>query len=234
MGAEHMERPLRSFGRRRTKRLQGKRKETLESRLPDVVIEPGEAQLDVATLFGASVKALWLEIGFGGGEHVSALASRHPDVGFIGCEPFMDGVSKLLTSMETLGLNNIRIYPDDVRGLLTRLPTASLEKVFILFPDPWPKQRHHKRRLVNAFLLDVLARVLRPGGQVLLATDHADYAQWMLEHMLADRRYAWTARGPEDFTQAPTEWVVTRYQEKAAAEGRQPVFFTFVRQDNVA
>lgn len=222
---------LRSFGRRRTKRLQGKRRNSLDALLPEYAIDPhAEAPLDTAALFASPVKEVWLEIGFGGGEHLAARAGAHPEVGFIGCEPFMDGVAKLLIRAEEEGLANLRVFPEDVRPLLERLPEASLARVFILFPDPWPKQRHHKRRLVNAALLNLLARVLRPGGSLLLATDHAGYAQWMLEHLLADERFEWTARKPEDFNNPPEGWVVTRYQEKAALEGRKPCFLLFERK----
>lgn len=219
--------PLRSFGRRRTKRLQGVRRERLEKGLPGVEIAPGEGVLDPATLFPFAPRAVWLEIGFGGGEHLAGVASQNLDVGFLGCEPFMDGVSKLLAAMEENNLSNIRVWPEDSRQLLARLPGQSLEKVFILFPDPWPKQRHHKRRLVNTALLDELARVMKPGGLLTLATDHADYAEWMLLHLLADARFRWTANVPEDFRDPPPGWVETRYQQKAAAEGRAPTFLLF-------
>lgn len=228
---------LRSFGRRRTKRLQGKRRDSLESLLPEYAITlPPEAGgdnagiLDLSAFFSFSPREIWLEIGFGGGEHLAAQAGAHADIGFIGCEPFMDGVAKLLIRAQEEGLSNLRVFPEDVRLLLERLPDASLARVFILFPDPWPKQRHHKRRLVNEALLNQLARALKPGGVLLLATDHAGYAQWMLEHLLADERFEWTARGPEDFNDPPEGWVVTRYQEKAALEGRKPCFLLFERK----
>lgn len=224
MAAEEAPRPNRSYGRRKTKRLQGRRKECLDTRLPDYLVPAGEEPIVPDALFGASVPSLWLEIGFGGGEHLAALAHAHPQVHFIGCEPFLDGVAKLLARITEAGLSNIRICPEDVRPLLERLPEASLERVYILFPDPWPKQRHHKRRLINAALLAQLCRVLRPGGRLTVATDHAGYGEWILQHLLNEPRLYWTADAPEDFTQPPEGWVVTRYQEKAAAEGRLPVF----------
>ena len=222
---------LRSFGRRRTKRLQGKRKECLETALPDFLIpQEGERSWDLRALFPAPPATLCMEIGFGGGEHLAAQAMAHPEAGYIGCEPFLDGVAKLLAIIQQQQLTNIRLWPEDVRLLLERLPDATLDKVFILFPDPWPKLRHHKRRLINAALLDMLARTLKPGGELLLATDHAGYAEWMLQHMLVDERFFWTAREPEDFTRPPEGWVETRYQQKAQKEGRAACFLLFKKQ----
>lgn len=222
---------LRSFGRRRTKRLQGKRKECLETALPDFLIpQEGEGSWDLRALFPTPPATLCMEIGFGGGEHLAAQAMAHPEAGYIGCEPFLDGVAKLLAIIQQRQLTNIRLWPEDVRLLLERLPEATLDKVFILFPDPWPKLRHHKRRLINAALLDMLARTLKPGGELLLATDHAGYAEWMLQHMLVDERFFWTAREPEDFTRPPEGWVETRYQQKAQKEGRAACFLLFRKQ----
>ncbi len=200
--------------------------------MPECVITlPPEGELlQPGTLFPAARDGVWMEIGFGGGEHLAAQAAAHPDTGFIGCEPFMDGVAKLLARMEEQNLQNIRIFPEDARALLERLPDACLQKICILFPDPWPKQRHHKRRLINVAMLEQLARTLAQGAQLVLATDHEEYAQWMLLHLLADERFYWTAETPEDFKQPPQGWVVTRYQEKAAKEGRAPCFLIFQRQ----
>ncbi len=221
---------LRSFGRRKGRPLKPQQEARYQSMLPRVKVSFNESDiLDPADLFPFSPSACVMEIGFGGGEHLAGQAVAHPDRGYIGCEPFMDGVSKLLAAMEAAQLENIRIHDDDSRDLLRALKPAVLDTVYILFPDPWPKARHHKRRLINADMLDLLARVIKPGGELMIATDHAGYAEWILQHVLADERYQWTARGPEDFTNPPEGWVTTRYQEKANREGRPSCFLIFRR-----
>lgn len=193
-----------------------------------IALEPGD-RLDPFALFAVRPRAIWLEIGFGGGEHLAAKAARHPDVGFIGVEPFINGVAKLLRAVERDALSNVRVLVDDARLLLGALEPAVVERAFILFPDPWPKLRHHKRRMVNARTLSELARVLLPGGHLLLATDHADYARWMLAHALREPALSWTALSAQDWRRPPTDWVPTRYETKARAAGRRPVFLEFAR-----
>ncbi|MBM3560508.1 MAG: tRNA (guanosine(46)-N7)-methyltransferase TrmB, partial [Alphaproteobacteria bacterium] len=173
---------------------------------------------DPAALFVPRPRAVWLEIGFGAGEHLAWQAARHPDVGLIGAEPFLNGVARLLALAEAQGLANIRVLADDVRPLLDRLAPATLERVFVLFPDPWPKRRHRARRLVSAPLLDHLARTLADGGDLLLASDDAGYAAWMLRHLLAHPDFEWTARGPADWRR-PADQPPTRYEEKNLAGG---------------
>jgi tRNA (guanine-N7-)-methyltransferase len=173
---------------------------------------------------------IWLEIGFGGGEHLLARARRHPDVGLIGAEPFEDGIVKVLSALEDEGLANIAVHPDDVRALLRWLPEASIARAFVLFPDPWPKRRHAKRRLVNRSLLVLLARVLRPGAELLIATDIGDYARTMLMAVQASPELRWTATCADDWRRRPADWVPTRYEAKALREGRQCYFITLVRR----
>ena len=191
-------------------------------------VAPG-TPLDPLTLFHRPPRALWLEIGFGGGEHLAALAAAHPDVGFLGVEPFINGVAKLLRAVEAGPLANVRILKDDARLLLEVLPAASLERAYVLFPDPWPKLRHHKRRIVNGRTLADLARVVRPGGELRLATDDADYARWMLAAVLAEPRFVWTAERARDWREPPPDWAPTRYEGKARRAGRPPVFLTMRR-----
>ena len=185
--------------------------------------------LDPLTLFDQPPRALWLEIGFGGGEHLAAQAATHRDIGFLGVEPFVNGVAKLLRTAETLNLANVRILVDDARLLLDALPESSLERAFILFPDPWPKARHHKRRIVNPRTLAALARCVRAGGELRLATDDPDYARWMLAAALAEPRWTWTAERASDWREPPPDWTPTRYEAKARAAGRRPVWLTLVR-----
>jgi tRNA (guanine-N7-)-methyltransferase len=222
---------LRSFGRRHGRVLRDWEEVVFRDVLPacHLKLPPGEALLQAATL-QAGKRDLWMEIGFGGGEHLAAQAKQHPDICFLGCEPFDKGVAKLLRTIQTECLNNIHVFMDDARLLLSRLPDASLGRVFILFPDPWPKARHNKRRLVQPYLLSLLARTIRPGGELRMASDHADYVQWMLEVMQSQEAFEWTARGPEDFLMPPGDWVPTRYQEKTEAQGRKPTFLRYCRR----
>ena len=223
-------RPRRQIrGRRQGPKLRPGRQALLETLLPKLSLDlPAEGLLDTASLF-PDARAVWLEIGFGGGEHLAVQAGAHPEVGLIGVEPFITGVAKLLNLIEEGGLTNVRILVDDARLLLTALPDASIARAFILFPDPWPKLRHHKRRIVSRSTVPELARVMRPGAELRLATDDADYARWMLEAVLAERRFAWLAERAADWRERPPDWPATRYEEKARAAGRAPVFLRFER-----
>ena len=192
---------------------------------------PQAGVLDPKTLYSTSPAAVWLEIGFGAGEHLAVQAEQHPSLGFIGCEVFENGIARLLGDVARGGLDNIRIFTDDARLLLDCLKTSSIGRVFILFPDPWPKQRHHKRRLVARATLDRLAIVMQPGAELRLATDDRDYLAWMLEHLTGHPAFAWAARGPADWRERAPDWPATRYEEKARAAGRVPVFLRFIRRE---
>lgn len=221
---------LRSYGRRRARAPSARQQALWREVLPRVAV-PADAQplADLRGLFRPRVSDVWLEIGFGGGEHLVWQAKAHPDVGLIGCEPFEDGVIKLLGAVEGEGLANVRVHPDDARPLLRLLPPASLGRVFILFPDPWPKTRHHKRRIVSAVTLAEIARILRPGGELRIATDVAAYASAVLRVAMQNRELRWTAEGPEDWRSRGADWPQTRYEAKATAAGRRCYFFRFRR-----
>ena len=212
---------LRSFGRRNGRPLREGQERLWEEVLPQVRFDTAQPVMGTTPL--------WLEIGFGGGEHLAALAVQHPQVSFIGCEPFRNGVVKLLGEIDRQNLKNVRVHPDDARQVLRALPEGSLDRGYVLYPDPWPKVRHQKRRLVNKELLDLFARALKPGGIVQLATDHEGYGQWMLEHFLADPRFAWEAKSMSDWEQPPEGWVPTRYEIKCLEE-TPPVYLRFIRQ----
>jgi len=202
-----------------------------ESLLPQLVIAlPEGAALDPTTVFPVPPAAVWLEIGFGGGEHLAEQAERHPDIGFIGVEVFENGVARLVGEIARREFTNIRIFADDARLLLDGLMPASLGRVFVLFPDPWPKRRHHKRRLVAPATLDRLAIVMQPGAELRLATDDRDYLAWMLEHVTAHPDFLWLARRPADWRERQPDWPATRYEEKARAAGRAPAFLRFLRR----
>lgn len=223
--------PPRVYGRRRGRPLRQGRQRLQETLLPRLAIAlPDNGLLDPTALFPARPTTVALEIGFGGGEHLAAQAEQHPDIGFIGSEVFENGIARLVGEIARRGLGNIRIFPDDARLLLDRLPRASIARVFILFPDPWPKQRHHKRRLVARATLGRLAFVMRPGAELRLATDDRDYLTWMLEHLTSNPDFVWLARGAADWRERPPDWPPTRYEEKARAAGRTPAFLRFVRR----
>ncbi len=169
-----------------------------------------------------------LEIGFGGGEHLVAQASAHPATRYIGVEPFLNGVASCLRHVEEANVSNVRIHNGDARDVIARLPDASLDLCYILFPDPWPKARHHKRRLIQAEFLGELARVLKPGAELRFATDWANYAEWTLEHVTRDARFAWLAERAEDWRNAWPGHVTTRYEAKKLGDCA-PIWLRFVR-----
>lgn len=225
-------RRLPTFAARGTRKLSARQQALVDTVLPQLAVPLGDAsaggagQIDPARLFDPPPAGVWLEIGFGGGEHLVGQASRHPDTGFIGCEPFLDGVAKALTAIEAGGLGNVRLHQGDARDVMDRLYPATIARCFILFPDPWPKARHHKRRLIQSPFLDELSRVLAPGAQVRFATDVAGYADWAMERFHAHPAYHWSARRADDWRQAPPDHVTTRYEAKQLGDVA-PVFFDF-------
>jgi tRNA (guanine-N7-)-methyltransferase len=236
MSGEPSDRLIHSYGRRRGRRLRAGRAALVDDLLPRVSIAapaPG-APLDPATLFPRPVTAVWLEIGFGGGEHLAAQAAAHRDTGFIGAEPYINGFANLLARVHEHALDNVRLWTDDIRLLLPSLPAASIGRVFILFPDPWPKLRHHKRRLVTTGCLDELARVIPVGGELRLATDDVDYLTWMLERLTIHPAFEWRARRADDWRVRPADWPPTRYETKAIAEGRVSTYLRFGRRETAS
>ncbi|MEI6984903.1 MAG: tRNA (guanine(46)-N(7))-methyltransferase TrmB [Rhodospirillaceae bacterium] len=204
----------------------------LESLLPALRLErpvPG-TKLDPAALFPMPVSDFWLEVGFGGGEHLAAQAVAHPGIGIIGCEPFINGVAGLLDHVEREGLGNVRIFDDDARFLLDALPDASIGRCFVLFSDPWPKKRHWERRFIGPENLERLARVLKNGAELRLASDDPGLVTWMLDQTWHHPAFAWTAQRADDWRIRPSDWPATRYEEKAVAAGRRPVFLRFCRR----
>jgi tRNA (guanine-N7-)-methyltransferase len=219
------------YGRRRGRPLRVGQRERQTALLPELSFAlPQSGLLDPISLFLAEPREIWLEIGFGGGEHLATQAERHPDIGFIGCEVFENGVVKLLGEIDRRQLANVRIYADDVRPLLAALPPCSIARAFVLFPDPWPKARHHKRRLIAPAMLDHLAAIMIDDGELRLATDDPGYLSWMLEYTTAHPAFAWTARRVADWRKRPPDWPPTRYEEKARKAGRTPAFLRFRRR----
>ena len=228
--------PWRNFyGRRHGKTLRNSQREYLESDLvrlavPDVGWDenPDRRKIDLTQLFGDE-RPVWLEIGFGGGEHMVHQAALHPEVGLIGCEPFINGVAMLLGKIREAGVENLAIHPGDVRDLFDVLPDASIARAFLLYPDPWPKKRHHRRRFVNPEFLDPLARVMQPGAILRVATDIEDYVRQTLEQLTRHPDFEWLAEGPDDWRKPWDDWQSTRYENKALREGRKPHYLTFRR-----
>jgi tRNA (guanine-N7-)-methyltransferase len=173
-----------------------------------------------APLFSTPKRELWLEIGFGGGEHLAARAHENPDVGFVGCEPFVNGVAKLLAAIGEGDLDNVRVRSDDATALIAAAPAGSFSRIYLLYPDPWPKRRQRKRRFVNPETIAALARALAPGGELRFATDIDDYAGWTLRRFLASAAFAWQASLADDWRKPWEGWASTRYETKARAAGR--------------
>lgn len=221
----------RLYGRRKGFKLRNRQQQLVEDLLPQVSVPlPPEGQgLDPASLFDAPVREVWLEIGFGKGEHMAALAAANPDIGFIGCEPFQTGVVGALNHIDEKNLSNIRIHMGDALEVLERLPDASLGRVFLLHPDPWPKARHAKRRFMNPGPLDMVARKLRPGGEFRVATDHPIYMEWTVMQMNRRDDFLWTAEKPADWEVRPEDWPATRYGLWAESEGRPIWYFRYLR-----
>lgn len=184
---------------------------------------------DIATLFPGSPSRVSLEIGFGGGEHLIADALREPATGFIGVEPFLNGLAKAVSAIADGGISNVRLFGGDAAGLLDWLPPASLDRVDLLYPDPWPKKRHWKRRFVSPENLARIARALKPGGTFRFASDIPAYVEWTLGHVAVDDRFAWTAATADDWTKPFPDWPGTRYEAKALAAGRVPTYLAFRR-----
>ena len=217
--------PLRSYGRTKARVLKPRQAALVEALLPRLAL-PEEGALDVD-----AAQPSVLEIGFGGGEHLVAQAAAQPDARFIGVEPFLNGVASCLRHIEESGVANVRLHRGDARDLMARLPDASLDRVDILFPDPWPKKRHWKRRLIQGEFVADLARVLKPGGEVRFATDWAHYAAWTLGVFADDPRFGWTAERPADWRAPWQGHVTTRYEQKRLGDCAA-VWLKFVRCNN--
>lgn len=229
---KHPKAPWRNFyGRVHGKTLNQAQKDYLDEDLdalsPGAVgwdENPGRAPIDMAQRFHG--KPVWLEIGFGGGEHMVHMAETYPQVEIIGCEPFINGVAMLLGKIRRLGTQNVAVHPGDVRDLFDVLPDASIERAFLLYPDPWPKKRHHRRRFVTPEYLGPLHRVLKPGAIFRVATDIPDYVRQTLEEV-PKAGFDWLAERPADWRDPWDDWISTRYEQKALREGRVPHYLTF-------
>ena len=228
--------PWRNFyGRRHGKKLRKGQAGLVEGLLRDIEPpglrwdeNPERQPLDLAALY-PDAREIWLEIGFGGGEHMLAQAQANPDVQIIGAEPFINGVAKLLAMIEQAGVTNLAVTDADARDVMDVLPSGSISRTFLLYPDPWPKTRHHKRRFMNPGQLAPMARVMAPGAHLRVATDIEDYVRHSLEVVDRDPSFEWLAERPTDWRDPWPDWPSTRYEAKALREGRRPHYLTFVK-----
>ena len=217
--------PLRTFGRTKSRSLKPRQARLLETLLPRIALP--QAPFEPLGLC-SQASEVWLEIGFGAGEHLIGQAARRPDTLLLGAEPFLNGLAATLGRIEDLGLANVRLHAGDGRAVLPRLPDASLARLYVLFPDPWPKARHWKRRLIEPGFIGEAARVLRPGGRLQLATDWAGYADWMLQHCGRSPSFRWTAERADDWRRPPADHVQTRYETKRLGDCA-PIWLAFER-----
>lgn len=231
------------FGRRKGRTIRVAKAALLERFLPRISIYE-DTVFDKSSMFGVPVDEVYLEIGFGDGAHLVAQALQRKNIGFIGSEVFQNGVANLLSLLtgvkdggalpENITLlpervDNLRVFADDMRLLFPKIPDAFVSRIYLLFPDPWPKKRHASRRFVNPDNLKELARILCHGGVLRIATDHKVYKGWVLRQMYANSNFVWMARSTSDWRNPPADWVETKYQKKAIREGRRPVFFEYLR-----
>jgi tRNA (guanine-N7-)-methyltransferase len=222
------------YGRRKGKKLGVRHGGLLRDVSPALMFDASAKISDPAALFGGRHAPLWLEIGFGGGEHLAAVAAGYPEVNFIGCESFLNGIAKALELIEDGKLSNIRLHDGDARRVIAALPAQSVGRVYLLYPDPWPKRRHQKRRFVSDATLESLARIMGPGAELRFATDVADYAAWTLARVSRSSNFTWCATSARDWREPWEDWPGTRYEAKAKQEGRRPVYLTFIRTDRMA
>ena len=216
------------YGRQQGHKLRARQQELLDTLLPQLAVElPDAGPIDPQSLFEFHPASIFLEIGFGGGEHLAARAGEHSERGYLGAEPFVNGMAKILSAIETQKLTNIRLHHGDARELLECLPDSSIAGVYLLYPDPWPKKRHNKRRFVNPENVRALHRVMKTGAEFLFASDIPDYVRWTMTHVARHGGFAWTAERPGDWRDPPAGWPGTRYEAKAFREGRRAHYLTF-------
>lgn len=218
------------FGRRAGQTLRENHVRLVEDLLPKLrVPDRADCLHDPRALFESPVSEVWLEVGFGGGEHLAWQAAANPQVGFIGGEPFINGVAKLLSLLESGSLSNVRIIDDDIRPRMDQLGDQTISRAFLLFPDPWPKLRHHKRRFVNQTNLDRLHRIMKPGAEFRVASDIDHYISWSLREVAEHGGFRLLSDNPADWRQRPADWPQTRYEAKAVREGRASSYLRFLR-----
>jgi tRNA (guanine-N7-)-methyltransferase len=226
---------LNFYGRKRGKKLSNRQKKYLEEYLPSIIPagvsyeeNPERTKINLKNVFGRECQA-WIEVGFGGGEHLLSIAKNNITTGIIGCEPYLNGVAMVLPRLAESNLSNVKVYVDDARILLGVIPNRSISKFFLLFPDPWPKIRHHQRRFINVENIEILKRVLKRDGLLYIATDVNDYVRHVLEHFCVESGFEWIAESVKDWRCPWEHWINTRYYDKAISAGRKITFLIFRR-----
>jgi tRNA (guanine-N7-)-methyltransferase len=220
------------YGRRKGHALKPRQSAAFDSLLPRLALDPAcPAPGDLASLFPHAPEVINLEIGFGSGEHLIAEAERHPGAGFFGVEPFLNGMAKAVAEIAAHNLVNVRLHFGDAVFLLEWLPPRSIARLDLIYPDPWPKRRHWKRRFVQEETLGSIARVLRPGGEFRFVSDWPDYVAWTLRHVMQSSAFEWTAERADDWRRPWPGFTGTRYEAKAKKEGRSPCYLIFRRRE---
>ena len=222
---------IRFYGRRHGHALRPGRRQLVDSLLPKIRIAvSGDGErVDLERLFDSPKREYWMEIGFGSGEHLAALAERYPDIGFIGCEPFVNGVAALLAIVDEKSLSNVRIFNDDVHLLFPSLPFDAFHRIYLPYADPWPKKRHHRRRMVQAETVQTFARLLKDHGEFRFASDHMGYVRWVLDTMGRQKDFTWMAQNPAGWRVRPHDSIETRYEAKAKSKGAKCVYLQYQR-----
>jgi tRNA (guanine-N7-)-methyltransferase len=218
------------FGRRKGHKLRIHQADLIAHLLPQLALDIGSpAPADLSDLFDDGIEGIRLEIGFGGGEHLIAEAQAFPDIGFIGCEPYVNGMAKILTQIESVNVKNIRLYAGDAAELVAWAPRQSMARIDLIHPDPWPKRRHWKRRFVQDATVAAMARILKPQGEFRFVSDIDDYCAWTLAHLLRSPDFFWTAERAADWHLPWPGYTMTRYGRKAEREGRKAAYLRFRR-----
>ncbi len=223
----------RVWGRRKNRPLNPQRQSAMDDLYPKLSVMNSNLQQDASlqpnNLFNNHAPS-WMEIGFGNGEHIIGLLEQNPEINLLGAEPFLNGMAAFLKDLPEALEPRVRVIMDDAMLLATSLADQSLERLYILNPDPWHKARHHKRRIVNASNLDVFARILKPGGQLIMTSDVPDLAEWMFTHAFKHPAFEWNAKNHQDWTQAPKDWLPTRYEVKGAKGAKKMSYLFFIRK----
>ena len=229
MGIEKYTDILRSYGRRKGKTLSPKRKEDLKEILDlyEIDLDDSNNKINPKSFFNLDVKEVQMEIGFGNGEHLIHQAKNNPKIGYIGCEPFINGVAALSSYIKKSGVKNIIIWKDDARLLMSRLENHSLDRLYILHADPWPKKKHHKRRFIQKESLNEISRILKQNAELRMATDHYGLAQWLIEKTYFHPKFEWLAKSTNDWQTPPDDWVDTRYCNKGRSKDHVQVYLNF-------
>jgi tRNA (guanine-N7-)-methyltransferase len=226
-----LKRQRRIYGRRLGRALNKERREILDELLPLLQVQKDKvsckADLKPGNLFDVKCNKVWLEIGFGNGEHLSAVMRKNPDNAYIGAEPFINGMSAFLKDIADDPHDRIKVWMDDAIMLAQSFEDKSIDGIYVLNPDPWPKKKHHKRRIINQDNLDIFARILRPDGKLIMTTDVDDLAEWMVTQCTIHPAFEWTAKKADDWRTAPEGWTETRYEQKGEAAGRKQSYLIF-------